>query len=172
MADVLDIKPDSYELQQFHDEIFRPIQPVFNPLGQYCPVKRCSSMYRYYHLRELVTHWQHVHQHRRQIYKCKKCRKVYPRRTVCRSHLKKVHKVEDSMETCIIGMYVVNPGFIHPMEAILPRQGTPPENEEVLKRVRAERELATKARQEKSNTSMAVKLSDRESSEDKVKEWN
>ena len=50
MADILELEPDLLELEQFHHEVIRPEQPIFNPLGQYCVVKRCSSMIKFHKL--------------------------------------------------------------------------------------------------------------------------
>lgn len=93
MADILELQPDSLELEQFHRAVIRPGQPIFNPLGQYCVVKRCSSLIKYHKLRDMITHWQHIHQPKRQISKCKICRRVFDRRQRVLQHLKSNHKI-------------------------------------------------------------------------------
>ncbi|CAC5403615.1 unnamed protein product [Mytilus coruscus] len=62
-------------------------------------------------------------------------------------------------------MSVVNPDFIPPLDAVLPRAGTPCENEEVLNRINMKREQAKKSWKNEAITSKAVKLSDRNSPE-------
>ncbi|CAG2225232.1 unnamed protein product [Mytilus edulis] len=71
--DNVQLRADEQELQQFHHLVIRPATPIFNPLGQYCPVRRCSTLYKYHTLREMHTHWQYLHQSTRQIFKCGKC---------------------------------------------------------------------------------------------------
>ena len=169
MVDVLDLMPDSQELEQFHREVIRPEQPVFNPLGQYCIVKRCSSMVKYHNLRDLITHWQHVHQQKRELYKCKSCRRVFPTRSKCKKHLRDSHKIREQEERSIISVYVDNKEFIPPRDAILPRIGSPEENADIIQK---EKEWAQRVRHMRATASSASKLAEREEAEDILREFN
>ena len=90
-------------------------------------------MIKYHKLRDLITHWQHIHQPKRQISKCKICRRVFDRRRVLQ-HLKSVHKITGDTAPCIIHVYVENDEFIPPGDAILPRIGTPEENTALIQK--------------------------------------
>ena len=149
MADILELEADSLELEQFHRDVIRQEQPIFNPLGEYCVVKRCSSMIKYHKLRDLITHWEHIHQLKRQITKCKICRPLLDRRQRVLQHLKTVHK--------IIRVYVENDEFIPSGDAILSRIGTPEENTALIQK----KEWEHQVREAKALSSTASSLSAR-----------
>jgi hypothetical protein len=165
MADILELEPDLLELEQFHHEVIRPEQPIFNPLGQYCVVKRCSSMIKFHKLRDLITHWQHVHQPKRQISKCKICRRVFDRRQRVLQHLKSVHKITGDTAP----VYVVNNEFIPPGEAIQLRIGTPEEN---MVFIQKEKEWEHQVRKAKALASTASSLSARRELEELMERYN
>ncbi|CAG2200716.1 unnamed protein product [Mytilus edulis] len=146
------IRADEQELQQFHHLVIRPATPIFNPLGQYCPVRRCCTLYKYSTPRELHTHWQYLHQPNRQIYKCGKCRKMFGIKSRCSRHISFKHYVrEDNIHKFLNTIVTPNVDYIETRGAMLPRLGTAEENAEIIDRGKRE---ASRKREEEARASL------------------
>ena len=120
-------------------------------------------------LRDLITYWQHIHQPKHQISKCKICRRVFDRRTRVLQHLRNVHKVTGDTDYCIIPVYVENNEFIPSSDPILPTIGTPEENS-VFTQNRKEGEH--QVREAKALASTASCLSARRELEELMEKYN
>lgn len=178
MDDILDLQPDPLELEQFHREVIRPTQPIFHPNGQYCVVKRCSSMVKYHSLRDLITHWKFVHNEYKEMYKCKPCRKMFSCKNKVKRHLDSFHKIKTDQDRCIISVFVPNEDYIPPADAVIPRNGSAEENEEILQRDREweanlqrDREREANARRCVASSSRARLLAERVEAEEALKDF-
>ncbi|CAG2234522.1 unnamed protein product [Mytilus edulis] len=157
--DNIQIRADGQELQQFHHLVIRPVTPIFNPLGQYCQVRRCCSLSKYSTLRELHTHWQYLHQPNRQIYKCGKCRKMFGIKSRCFRHISFKHYVrEDNIHKFLNTIVTPNVDYIETRGAMLPRLGTAEENSEFINRGKSE---ASRKREEEARASLVHRLTER-----------
>ncbi|CAG2215158.1 unnamed protein product [Mytilus edulis] len=137
--DDIQIRADRQELQQFHHLVIRPVTPIFNPLGQYCQVRRCCSLSKYSTLRELHTHWQYLHQPNRQIYKCGKCQKMFWIKSRCFRHISFKHYViKDNIHKFFNTIVPPNVYYIENRGTMLPRLGTAVENSEFINRGKSE----------------------------------
>ncbi|VDI83832.1 Hypothetical predicted protein [Mytilus galloprovincialis] len=137
--DDIQIRADRQELQQFHHLVIRPVTPIFNPLGQYCQVRRCCSLSKYSTLRELHTHWKYLHQPNRQIYKCGKCQKMFWIKSRCFRHISfKHYAIKDNIHNFINTIVPPNVYYIENRGTMLPRLGTAVENSEFINQEKSE----------------------------------
>ncbi|CAC5426234.1 unnamed protein product [Mytilus coruscus] len=157
--EIVQIRADKQELQQFHHLVIRPATPIFHPLGQYCPVSRCCTMYKYSTLRELHTHWQYLHQANREIFKCGKCRKMFGIKSRCfRQIFYRHHVSEVYVENYLKIIITPNIDYIETRGAMLPRLGTPEENAELIAE---EKRVAQRKREEEARVSPVHFLTER-----------
>jgi len=126
-------------------------------------------MMKYHKLRDLISHWQHIHQPKHLISKCKICRRVFDRRTRVLQHLRSVHKVTGDTGPCIISVYVENNEFIPRGDAILPRTGTPEEHTVYIQK---EKKWEHQVHAAKALTSTASSLSARRELEELMEKYN